>query len=159
MIYQSILSSEGWDAGWSLIMELAAKGELMSSGGGSFIGELAAGQRGAALSIDFFAKSARMGGEPVGFRYAASTLLSPAYVAQLARAPHPQAAQQFIEFVLSDAGQTLLLAPDVARLPVRPSAYPQDAEFNPFAAGVSVPAFDLSEAESRLGLLAAVFDS
>jgi len=158
MIYQSIVSGSGWEAGWALITELGAQGELMQSGGGAFIDDLAGGRRGLALSIDFFAKSAQQNGQNVGFRYADTTLLSPAYVAQLAQAPHPDAARLFLDFVLSDAGQALLLAPDVARLPVRPTAYPADAEFDPFAANIAVPAFDFNQAGARLSVLTALFD-
>lgn len=157
MIYQSIVSGSGWEAGWALITELGAQGELMQSGGGAFIDDLANGRRGLALTIDFFAKSAQQNGQNVGFRYADTTLLSPAYVAQLAQAPHPYAARLFLDFALSDAGQALLLAPDVARLPVRPTAYPDDAAFDPFA-NVSVPAFDFNQAGPRLSVLAALFD-
>lgn len=158
MIYQSIVSGLGWEEGWALITELGAQGELMGSGGGAFIDDLVSGRRGLALSIDFFAKSAQLNGQNVGFRYADTTLLSPAYVAQLARAPHPDAARLFLDFVLSDEGQALSLAPDVARLPVRPTVYPADAEFDPFATSVSVPAFDFNQAGPRLSVLTALFD-
>jgi ABC-type Fe3+ transport system substrate-binding protein len=159
MIYQSVLSGLGWEQGWALLTELGAQGELLESGGGAFMDELAAGTRGLALSIDFFAKSAQLNGENVGFRYADTTLLSPAYVAQLAKAPHPEAARVFLDFALSDAGQELLLAPDVARLPVRPSTYSDAAEFNPFATDVTVPAFDFNQAGPRLSLMSALFDA
>jgi ABC-type Fe3+ transport system substrate-binding protein len=158
MIYQSVLSGLGWEAGWALLTELGAEGELLASGGGSFIDELAAGTRGLALSIDFFAKSAQLSGQNVGFRYADTTLLSPAYVAQLAKAPHVEAARVFLDFALSEEGQRLLSAPDVSRLPVRPSVYTEDAAFNPFATSVTVPAFDFNQAGPRLGLMSALFD-
>jgi ABC-type Fe3+ transport system substrate-binding protein len=159
MIYQSVLSGLGWEAGWALLTELGAQGELLESGGGAFIDELAAGTRGLALSIDFLGKSAQLSGQNVGFRYADTTLLSPAYVAQLARAPHPDAARVFLDFALSDDAQRLLLAPDIARLPVRPSVYPDTAEFNPFATSVTVPAFDFNQAGPRLGVMTALFDA
>lgn len=158
MIYASMLQGYGWEQGWSLISAIAANGVLMGGGGGSFVDELADAHQGVALSIDFFPRSAEANGQPVAFRYAATTLLSPAYVAQLKAAPNPEAAQTFIKFALSEAGQKRLLHRDVSRLPVLPSAYDDGADFNPFADGVKVPAFDFSRAGSQQILLAALFD-
>lgn len=158
MIYQSILQGLGWDSGWRLITAIAGNSELLDSGGGAFIDELAAGRKGIALSIDFFPKSAQANGQSVDFRYASTTLFSPAYVSQLQVAPRPAAARRFIDFVLSDAGQALLLHRDVARLPVRPSAYDANAAFNPFAASVRVPAYDFDSAGAQQLLLSALFD-
>ncbi len=158
MIYQSIVQGLGWDAAWSLITAMAGNAELMGNGGGAFIDEIAAGRVGLALTIDFFPKSALANGAPVKFRYAETTLFSPAYVAQMKAAPHPQNAAVFMDFVMSDAGQGLLLHRDVARLPVRPSAYPKDADYNPFKQGAKVPSFNFAQAGAHQRLLSAVFD-
>jgi ABC-type Fe3+ transport system substrate-binding protein len=158
MIYESILQSSGWDAGWTLISNIAANSELMGEGGMSFIDDLVGAHHGLALTIDFFPKSAQMNGAPVEFRYADTSLFSPAHVAILKAAPDAAAAQVFLDFVLSDTGQALLLNRDVARLPVRPSAYTDSSIYNPFTGAITVPPYDFDLTGARKILLSAMFD-
>jgi len=158
MIYESILQGLGWEQGWSVISAIAANSELMGNGGGAFIDDIAAAKHGVALSIDFFPKSAQANGQAVQFRYATTTLFSPAYVARMQAAPHPEQAKAFIEWAMSDAGQALLLHRDVARLPVRPTAYKADAEYNPFAPANRIPGFDFLQAGPQISLMSALFD-
>lgn len=158
MIYASILRSLGWDEGWALITEIAANNRLYHGRGGNYIDALAAAEYGIALSIDFFPKSAQMNGLLVDFRYANSTLFSPAYVAQLVNAPQPLAARAFIEFVTSNTGQSLLLHRDVARLPVRPDAYSETDEFNPFTNNIKMLSFNFQYASAWQALINVFFD-
>jgi ABC-type Fe3+ transport system substrate-binding protein len=59
------------------------------------------------------------GGAPLAFVYPRRTAYNPAQIGVLADAPHPALAQAFAALCLSEPGQTLLLHPDVRRLPVR----------------------------------------
>ncbi len=158
MIYESILQSSGWAAGWELITKIAGNSKLMRQGGGSFIDAIAEGSDGLALTIDFFPISAQANGSPVAFRYADTSLFSPAHVAILKKAPNSGAANMFTDFVLSNEGQKLLLHRDVARLPVRPSAYEGSSVYNPFTGAITVPAYDFDLTGARKTLLAALFD-
>jgi len=72
--------------------------------------------------IDFFGLSSKASGFPVDFVYPKVTTLVPANVGVINNAPHPQAARAFIDFLLSDEGQTILLDKKIMRLPVNPKA-------------------------------------
>jgi ABC-type Fe3+ transport system substrate-binding protein len=88
--------------------------------------------------------------------------LVPANVAIVANAPHPEAAAAFIEFLMSQEGQELLLDPKIRRLPVRPDIYSKaPADFpNPFkdkSIGAAVK-FDVVKSKNRYNLVNSLFD-
>ena len=51
------------------------------------------------------------------------TTVVPANVGIVANAPNKAGAEAFVEFLLSPAGQEVLLDPSIRRLPVRPETY------------------------------------
>ena len=75
------------------------------------------------MVIDFFGLSAIASGQPVDFAYPTLTAVVPASIARVKNGPHGEQATKFIHYLLSDAGQTLLFAPEIARLPVVPALY------------------------------------
>jgi ABC-type glycerol-3-phosphate transport system substrate-binding protein len=79
-------------------------------------------------------------------------------VAIFANAPHPVAAREFVDFVLSPESQEMLLHPDVRRLPVRKEIYDAHPELTarPFAPGNL--SYDDALRRSRQGLVAALFE-
>ena len=157
-----ILQHYGWDKGWALLAEIAANADLLDAGGGTaMVNELADGSKGIGMVIDFFVRSAKADGKPVTFVYPDATAYVPADVAITAKAPHPAAAARFVRFVLSDAGQALLMTPDVMRLPVRPSVYAKaPADFpHPFEGKAAGFAFDSAKGNARQLAMVALFDS
>jgi len=120
------------------------------------------GQFGIGVVIDFFGFSSQATGFPVEFHYPTVTTLVPANVAIVKNAPHPQAAQAFVEFLLSEPGQELLLDPKIRRLPVNPATYakaPPDFP-NPFkdsSIGAAVQ-FDVLKSKARYNLVNSLFD-
>ncbi len=86
----------------------------------------------------------------------------PANIAMIKNAPHPAAAQAFIEFLLSVEGQELLLDPAIRRLPVNPATYakaPKDFP-NPFtdkSIGAAVK-FDVQLSKDRYNIVNSLFD-
>ena len=112
--------------------------------------------------IDFFAFSAQAAGFPVKFAYPSVTAIVPANVGIIAGAPNAAGAKAFVEFLLSDRGQTVLLEPTIRRLPVNPAIYAKaPAGYpNPFkdpSLGAKVK-FDATISEKRNAVVATLYD-
>lgn len=114
------------------------------------------------IGIDFFGLSSKASGFPVDFVYPRVTTLVPANIAIVKNAPHRETAADFIEFLLSDEGQALLLDPKIMRLPVNPKAYakapanfPNPFKDNSIGSGVK---FDLALSKSRYNVVNSLFD-
>ncbi|VVE11320.1 Phosphoglycerate transport regulatory protein PgtC [Pandoraea iniqua] len=158
-----VLQAEGWDKGWALLSEAGANFVFAETGGA--FASLSHGMRApisVAVTIDFFASSAIANGAPLTFVYPPGTGYSPAHIGILRDTPHLGAARTFVSFVLSDAGQRLLFAPDVRKLPVRPSVY-RDAPkgtYDPFAANAATAGVTYEETLglARYSLDNALFD-
>ena len=90
------------------------------------------------------------------------TAIVPANVGIIANARNQKAAQAFVEFLLSDEGQQILLDPKIQRLPIRMDTYkkaPKDYP-NPFtdarlAKGIT---FNSELSEKRYELLNSLYD-
>lgn len=125
-LLETILQDRGWRAGWAWILELA--GQLNTISARSF-GVLEGVQRGEAeigLSIDFLALTRKADG--LAFRYGRPVLMIPARIAALRGGEQADAARTFMNFLLSEDGQRLLLRPDVRRIPVNPVVRAELAE-------------------------------
>lgn len=155
------LQHDGWNQGWALWAEIAANSELLGGGGGvAMINELAEGTKGIGMVMDFFVRGARAEGKPVGFAYPDVTAFNPAHVAITAKAPHAEAARAFVRYVLSEAGQSLLLTPEAMRLPVRKSLYANTpSEFpHPFEGKMAAFSYDPEKVIARQEVLKVLFD-
>jgi spermidine/putrescine-binding protein len=120
------------------------------------------GDFGIGIVIDFFGFSSQATGFPVDFVYPTVTTLVPANIAVVKNAPHQQAAEAFVEFLLSVEGQELLLDPAIRRLPVNPATYAKaPAGFpNPFkdsSIGAAVK-FDVVQSKNRYNIVNSLFD-
>ncbi|HEX4985187.1 MAG TPA: extracellular solute-binding protein [Burkholderiales bacterium] len=161
LMYEILLQRMGWDAGWALIGEFGANAALFVPGGAFITDRVARGEQDVGVTIDFFAKSAAANGSPLTFVYPDIIGFSPAHVAVLAGAPHPQAAQKYVTFLLSDEGQRILASPDIRKLPVRPSTFAtlEAGYFNPYEAAATHDVnYDLARAQRRQALSSALFD-
>ena len=131
---ETILQAYGWEKGWTLLLN--AGGNMGSITERSFgVPEaVISGQYGIGVVIDFFGLSAIASGQPVEFAYPSLTSVVPASVGIVKGGPNPQEARTFVNYLLSEAGQTVLFSPEIARLPVIPDLYakaPKDYP-NPF---------------------------
>ncbi|MFC3126210.1 ABC transporter substrate-binding protein [Pseudoroseomonas globiformis] len=159
---ETILQGEGWEPGWAQLLEIAGNFAQVSDRSFGVPDAVNSGQYGIGIVIDFFGFSAKAAGFPVEFVYPAVTTLVPANIAMIEGSRSPNAARAFIQFLLSPAGQEVLLDPKVMRLPVRPEAYAKaPAGFpNPFenrSLGARVK-FDNGVSEARYELLNSLFD-
>ena len=161
-LYESILGALGWNEGWRVITQMAAQAKLATAGSTFVTDDVSSGHFAVGLTIDFFANAAIANGQPLNFVYPHHVGYSPAHVGILQSSRHLAAAEAFVAFVLSDAGQALLFHPDIRKLPVRASAYRQAPAgyFNPFAQAVSPGNQTTLEALlSRQALTSAIFDA
>ncbi len=159
---ETILQGEGWDKGWRTVKEMAGNFRQVTERSFGVPDAVNSGQVGFGIVIDFFAFSAQASGFPVKFVYPTVTTIVPANVAIIANAPNKAGAEAFIEFLLSPAGQEVLLEPSIRRLPINPAVYAKaPADYpNPFkdpSLGARVK-FDVDVSEKRTAVIDALFD-
>jgi iron(III) transport system substrate-binding protein len=111
------------ELGWSLYEDLAAGGALASGGNGGVLRAVAGGEKLYGFLVDFLAIREAANGSPVRFVFpteGVSAVTEP--VAILSTAKNVPAAQAFVDFLLSPAGQQL--AADMGYLPAHPAITP-----------------------------------
>jgi ABC-type Fe3+ transport system substrate-binding protein len=170
MMYELILQRYGWDEGWKIITQLAAKIRHFDRSGSAAPKEVVVGNVAYALAIDFYGLTqiAYAGKENVGFVLPQDcVVVNPDGIALLRGAPHRPVAQRFIDFALSEAGQKLLKVPrgqpggaqrfNIERMSVRPALYEQYRDvtlvpINPFAVPMSFT-YDPKRGSARWAIL------
>ncbi|HHH38498.1 MAG TPA: extracellular solute-binding protein [Sedimenticola sp.] len=159
---EAVLQGKGWKEGWALWKEIGGNFKTVTERSFGVPDGVNSGQFGIGIVIDFFGFSSKATGFPVEFVYPTVTALVPANIAMIKGAPHPKAAAAFIEFLLSPAGQEILLDPKIQRLPVRPEIYamapkgfPNPFKDNSIGAGLK---FDVEKSKSRYNLVNSLFD-
>ncbi|CAH2603580.1 Extracellular solute-binding protein [Rhodovastum atsumiense] len=158
-MYDIILQAEGWEHGWALISEIAGNARLEPVG--PLVAHTVAEGAAAGLTIDMPVRSAIARGSAVTLTYPAETAFLPAHLAITAKAPHPEAARIFVDFLLGPQGQALLFRPEALRYPVRPDAYAAapDGTVNPFARPEAARfAYRPGLGIARAGLVTALFE-
>lgn len=159
---ETILQGEGWDKGWASIKAMAGNFRDVTERSFGVPEAVNSGQVGYGIVIDFFAFSSQAAGFPVKFVYPSVTTIVPANVGIVASAPNKAAAEAFVEFLLSPAGQQVLFEPGIRRLPVNPSVYDKaPAGYpNPFKDPrlASMVNFDVKVSEGRTSVVDALFD-
>lgn len=159
---ETVLQGMGWNAGWAEWKEIAGNFKTVAERSFGVPDGVNSGQFGAGIVIDFFGLSSQASGFPVEFSYPKVTTLVPANIAIVKNAPNAEAASAFIEYLLSEEGQELLLDPKIRRLPVNPATYAKaPADFpNPFkdkSIGAAVK-FDLDLSKGRYNVVNSLFD-
>jgi ABC-type Fe3+ transport system substrate-binding protein len=159
---ETILQGEGWARGWATLLEIGGNLAQVSDRSFGVPDAVNSGQYGIGIVIDFFGLSAKASGFPVEFVYPTVTTIVPANVGIIANARNQKAAAAFIELLLSEEGQQLLLDPKIQRLPVRlsvydkaPAGYPNPFKNTALGAGVN---FDADLSERRYELINSLFD-
>jgi ABC-type Fe3+ transport system substrate-binding protein len=159
---ETILQGQGWDKGWRTIKEMAGNFNSITERSFGVPEAVNSGQVGVGIVIDFFAFSAQASGFPVKFVYPTVTTVVPANVGIVANAPNKAAAEAFVEFLLSPAGQEVLLEPGIRRLPVNPAVYAKaGADYpNPFTDPrfQKMIGFDVDKSETRTAAVDTLFD-
>lgn len=159
-LYDIVLQGEGWDEGWALLSEIAGNAELLAQGAfpTAMVKE---GRAPLGLTIDFFALQAQANGLPVELVYPRKSAFLPAHIAITASTRRVELARDFVDFMLSLAGQRVMMEADSSRHPARPAAYESSpaALVNPFALPRgAILAYDSELGRRRPGLVATLFD-
>lgn len=123
VMVEALLQQQGWDEGWSTWIEIAGNLATVTARSFGVSAGVAQGRFGVGLSIDFLGRATEPHDDGLRFAYPAENVFLPASVAILRDAPNRPGAERFVAFLLSDAGQRLLVSPAVGRLPVDPAAY------------------------------------
>ncbi|MPZ41384.1 MAG: extracellular solute-binding protein [Rhizobiales bacterium] len=159
---ETVLQGKGWDKGWATLLEIGGNLAQVSDRSFGVPDAVNSGQYGVGIVIDFFGLSAKASGFPVDFVYPTVTAIVPANVGIIANARNQRAAEAFVEFLLSDEGQQILLDPKIQRLPVRldtykkaPAGYPNPFTDARLAKGIT---FDSDVSEQRYQLLNSLYD-
>ena len=159
---ETILQGEGWDKGWATLLEIGGNLAQVSDRSFGVPDAVNSGQYGVGIVIDFFGLSAKASGFPVDFVYPTVTAIVPANVGIIANSRNQRAAEAFVEFLLSEEGQQILLDPKIQRLPVRldsyakaPAGYPNPFKDARLAKGIT---FNSELSEKRYELLNSLYD-
>ena len=148
--FEAILQRRGWIEGWQILRRLAANARSFAGSSTKGPLDVAAGEAAAAICIDFYGRyeaqrtldaavrAGLQGPEARGrIGYVSppgETVIDPDPIGLMTGAPDPELAARFIEFVLSEDGQSLWqfrlaeagLGPrkfELRRLPIRRSLY------------------------------------
>ncbi|MEW9807657.1 ABC transporter substrate-binding protein [Mesorhizobium marinum] len=159
---ETILQGEGWDKGWGTLKAIGGNLQQVTERSFGVPDAVNSGQTGIGIVIDFFAFSAQGSGFPVGFAYPSVTTVVPANIGIVANAPNADGAAKFINFLLGEDGQTILLEPAIRRLPVNPAIYAKAPEGfpNPFTDPrfQSMITFSAETSSSRSDVVDVLFD-
>ena len=159
---EAVLQGEGWAKGWGTVKAMAGNFRNITERSFGVPEAVNSGQVGYGIVIDFFAFSAQASGFPVKFIYPTVTTIVPANVGIVSNAPNKAAAEAFVEFLLSPAGQQVLFEPGIRRLPVNPDVYAKaPADYpNPFKDPRlnSMIKFDVAKSEARNDVVDVLFD-
>ncbi len=163
LLVEGILQLKGWQQGWSIIKEIGANAKVITNKSSQVPKGVISGEFGIGLVIDLYALSAIGAGHPIGFSYPTDTVFVPANIGIITNAPEKELAADFIEFVLSEEGQKLLLDPSISRLPIRPEIYSgRIPDYYPLPYGEkqygSVIPFDVKLSKGRYNVVNSLFD-
>ncbi|MFY0662883.1 MAG: extracellular solute-binding protein [Shimia sp.] len=159
---ETVLQGEGWDKGWAEWKWIGGNFSTVTERSFGVPDGVNTGNFGLGIVIDFFGFSSKASGFPVDFAYPEVTALVPANIAVVNNAPNETAAKTFVEYLLTPAGQEVLLDPAIMRLPINPATYASAPEGfpNPFEDGSIGAAvkFDVAKSGARYNLVNSMFD-
>lgn len=160
LIVESILQKMGWEKGWAYLLRMSGNLVTLSARSFSVTEGVRGGLYGVGLVIDILGRAPDA--EGVYFQYGEPALLTPAGIGMLKNSVNTAEAEMFINFMLSPEGQTILLKPQIYRLPVAQSMY-DDGKlaasplYRLIKAGKSRP-YDASLSQRRYNLVNNIFE-
>lgn len=108
-LYEVFIQDLGPEKGWEWLERLAAFTGLFTTRSRDVPAVVARGEFAAGFAVPSIgAFDERLLGHPIRFVFSKNSYVAPEVWGALAGAPHPRAAQAFIEFMLTDAGQRAL---------------------------------------------------
>ena len=164
LTFEAILQLYGWNRGWSIIKSIAGNAKQITEKSAHVPKAVIGGEAATGIVIDYYGLAALAKGKPVNFVYPRATVFVPANIGIPVNAANAEEAKQFIEFLLTEDGQELLLDPKVGRLPILPTTYlsekvpagfPQPYRSKPLG---SNQAYDVFTSQLRYTLVNSLFD-
>ena len=159
---ETVLQGEGWDKGWATLTGIGGNLQQVTERSFGVPDAVNSGQTGIGIVIDFFAFSAQASGFPVSFSYPSVTTVVPANIGIVTNAPNRKGAEAFINYILSEKGQAVLLEPAIRRLPINPALYEKAPEGfpNPFKDPrfQSMITFDSDVSKKRTDVVDTLYD-
>jgi len=116
LIVENFLQQLGWTKGWSQLLLMAGNLATVTARSFSVPEGVNSGRFGIGLVIDFLSHADQ--NQNIHFCYGKPVFLVPAEIAGLKNGQNPRAAEQFLNFILSTAGQKILLQPEINRIPI-----------------------------------------
>jgi len=155
-----ILQAYGWEKGWALLLNSGGNMGAITERSFGVPEAVVTGQYGIGVVIDFFGLSNIASGQPVDFAYPSLTSVVPASVGIVKGGPNPDNARAFVNYLLSEEGQTVLFSPDIARLPVLPDLYAKAPKNypNPFITKLGGVDFNDTLSSARRDVVISLFD-
>lgn len=109
-LYEVMLQDLGEEKGWQWLERLAAWTGIFAARSRDVPTVVARGEFAAGFAVPSIgALDERLAGFPIRFVFARNSYVAPEVWGVLSGAPHPQLAQEFIRFMLSEAGQRALI--------------------------------------------------
>jgi len=162
LMVEALLQSEGWAQGWAVWRQVGGNLATVTARSFGVSAGVSRGRFGIGITIDFLAQPAELDAAPVRFSFPEQKVFTPASIALLKGAANLEAANAFVDFLLSVPGQRLLLDPRIGRQPIRPEFYADGATDgpNPFALGdeAATWSFDAGRSAQRYELINIMFD-
>ncbi|OOF70440.1 ABC transporter substrate-binding protein, partial [Rodentibacter caecimuris] len=155
IMLEMLLQQRGWQQGWKDILTLSGNLSLISSRSFNVAEKIKLGLATAGISIDSYASPLNQ--PHLGFVYFPDSIASPAFIAVYKNNQNPTVAFEFIQFLLSPAGQTAIISPNIAKFPISPldkssNAYPLQQKL------LSQPSIDYELLWLRQHLIEKLFD-
>ena len=122
-IYEIILQKFGWVKGWEVLTRMAGNSRI-ELGSTETQAQVETGVTGVAMSIDFYGFSTALRNPDCEYRIPINgSIINPDPIAICTTALNPEAAEAFIDFVLTPEGQSIWLHETINRLPILEEAF------------------------------------
>lgn len=158
LIVEALLQAYGWERGWALLSEIGGNLSTVTARSFGVASGVAQRRFGIGVTIDFLAKAPDVSGAENVFALTQDPIYVPANIAILSRARNVDAAERFVDFLLSKEGQEILLQPTIGRIPIRAELnaglLPEENTGGLLGAG----GFDARLSAERYGIVNLIFD-
>ena len=166
-LVENILQNYGWYAGWTIIKRIGSNLKTVTEKSGDVPSGVKHGKYGIGLVIDYYALVAKARQYPVSFSYPGNPYFLPANIGIIKNALNKEDATTFLDYLLSDEGQNILISKNIQRLPVLPDVYNNapDTFPNPFKyqrnddPNRNQGGFDLELSKQRYNLVNSLFEN
>jgi hypothetical protein len=122
-IYEIILQKFGWVKGWEVLTRMAGNSRI-EIGSTETQAQVETGVTGVAMSIDFYGFSTALRNPDCEYRIPVNgSIINPDPIAICTTSQNIEAAEAFIDFVLTPEGQSIWLHESINRLPILEEAF------------------------------------